>query len=92
MSKRNSYHFLMIGLTAVLGMIMSAGLANGQVSPNAPTQEDIYCSGVATDQPVPADTYLISGENSHYRSTFSQGDNVFINRGASQGVKVGDRI
>jgi hypothetical protein len=57
-----------------------------------PAESDIYCSGVASTEPVPTDTYLISGENSSYKITFSQGDHVYINRGAEQGVKVGDQF
>src|ERR1019366_10616181 len=87
-----SYRFLKMGLSLGLGMAMAGGFAAAQQSPKAPTEADVYCSGVATDQAVPADTYLISGENSSYRTTFARGDNVYINRGAEQGVKVGDEF
>jgi hypothetical protein len=52
----------------------------------------LYCSGLITDQPVPKDTYVISGEDSRYKSTFREGDAIFINRGAEQGVRVGDEF
>ena len=58
----------------------------------APTEADLYCSGVATDQASRTDTYMISGENSNYKNTFLPGDYVYINRGAEQGVKVGDEF
>jgi hypothetical protein len=84
------YRFLRMGLRLGLGVVMTAGLAEAQQSSKVLSESDLYCTGVATDQPVPADTYLISGENSAYKNTFQQGDHVYINRGADQGVKVGD--
>jgi hypothetical protein len=92
MSLSMSYQFLKIGLSAVLGVTMVAGVARAQQEPKTPSQVDIYCSGFATDQAVPRDTYLISGEDSSYRTTYFQGDKVFINHGADQGVKVGDEF
>jgi hypothetical protein len=86
------YRFLNMGLSLGLGMAMAGSFAAAQEAPKGPTEADVYCSGVATDQAVPADTYLISGENSRYRTTYIQGDNVYINRGAEQGVKVGDEF
>ena len=47
---------------------------------------------MVTDQPVPKDSYVISGENSRYKTTFTTGDYIYINRGAEQGVKVGDQF
>lgn len=73
-------------------MALMAGAAAAQVSPKAPTQTDIYCSGVALSKPLASDAYVISGEDSIYRVTYSAGDLVFINRGSNQGVKVGDEF
>jgi hypothetical protein len=84
------YRFLRMGLRLGLGVVLATGLAEAQQSSKVLSESDIYCTGVATDEPVPADTYLISGENSGYKNTFQQGDHVYINRGADQGVKVGD--
>ena len=84
------YRFLRMGLRLGLGLALATGLAEAQQSSKVLSESDIYCTGVATDEPVPADTYLISGENSGYKNTFQQGDHVYINRGADQGVKVGD--
>jgi hypothetical protein len=84
------YRFLMMGLRLGLGMVMAAGLAEAQQAPTVPSESDVYCSGLATDQPVPTDAYLISGENSRYKNAFRQGDYVYINRGAEQGVRIGD--
>jgi hypothetical protein len=79
-------------LIAALCMTVGAQVAMAQQSVVRPTQAEIYCTGVATTDAVPADTYLISGENSQYRITFSQGDAVYINHGSDEGVKVGDEF
>ncbi len=86
------YRFLMMGLRLGLGMLLATGLAQAQQFGRAPSESDLYCSGLATNQPVPNDAYLISGENSRYKNAFQQGDYVYINRGAEQGVKVGDEF
>lgn len=85
-----SYRILRMGLRLGLIIAMTACLAKAQQPPRVPSESDLYCSGWVTDQPVPAETYLISGENSSYKNTFQAGDHVYINRGADQGVKVGD--
>jgi len=93
MHKKISHRILIMGLSVGLGFIVSTGVANAQqYSSNAPTEANLYCSGVVTNKPVPNDTYLISGENSRYRSTFTTGDYVFINQGAEHGVRVGDQF
>lgn len=57
-----------------------------------PDYSTVYCSGFVTDQLVPEDMHVISGEQSTYQTTFSSGDYVYINRGGSQGVKAGDEF
>lgn len=91
-----SYRTLIMGL--------SVGLCSLAVTHPAPAQEtqqytrtgpadaDIYCSGVVTNQAVPTESYVISGENSRYKTTFGPGDEIYINRGAEAGVKVGDQF
>jgi hypothetical protein len=92
MTNLKSYRLLKMGLTLGLGLAAIASTASAQQSPVGPTANDVYCSGIATDEAIPADSYVISGENSSYRSTYSQGEHVYINKGADQGVKVGDRF
>jgi len=93
MHKKISYRILIIGLRAGLALLVSTGVARAQqYVATAPTQADLYCSGLITDQPVPKDTYLISGEDSRLKTTFTTGDYVFINQGAEHGVKVGDEF
>lgn len=61
-------------------------------SPSAPNFRAVYCSGFYSDEKVPSDVRLISGEESNNRLVFSEGNYVFINRGSAQGVRVGDRF
>jgi hypothetical protein len=58
-------------------------------TPAAPRDRDLYCAGQVTMDRPGGDTYVISGVESAIRLAFNQGDLVFINRGASQGVQVG---
>lgn len=90
-----SYRILMIGLNVGL-CSLAIGPARAQETQQytrtAPTEDEVYCAGVATNQPVPGDSYVISGENSRYKTTFGPGDEIYINRGAENGVKVGDQF
>jgi len=91
MHKKISYRILIIGLRVGLGFLTSAGVAQAQqYVPAAPTEASLYCSGMVTNKPVPKDSYLISGEDSRFRTTFAPGEYVFINQGAEHGVKIGD--
>jgi hypothetical protein len=71
----------------LLGAAVSA-----QTNPNVAAPDELYCSGVVTTESVPRDTYVITGEESNSRIIFNEGDNVFVNKGADQGVKVGDEF
>lgn len=72
------------------GLIASG--AHAQEAPNKPTDGQLYCSGVVTSDAVPADMYVITGSDSIYRIAFSEHKLVFLNKGSSQGVKVGDEF
>jgi len=52
----------------------------------------VNCSGFLTDQKVPEEVRIVSGEQSNYKITFMRGDYVHINRGMDKGVRVGDRF
>jgi hypothetical protein len=79
-----------------VGLCLTAGTglasAQAQDGVRTPNPSDVYCNAVATTDAVPGDTYVISGENSVYKVTYSQGNDVFVNRGSDQGVKVGDEF
>lgn len=68
-----------------------ASQAHAQTASQVPLESQLYCSGMVTSDPVPTDTYVISGEESYFRVTYTDGKLVFLNKGASQGVKVGDQ-
>jgi hypothetical protein len=88
MSQRIFSQCLKVGLTLVL----ASGWAHAQTNPTAPGIADMYCSGVFTTDPVPHDIYLISPEESGHRIEAVQPDLVHINKGSSDGVKVGDEF
>jgi len=58
----------------------------------SPDYSAVYCSGFITDERVPWDMRLVSGEESADKLVFATGDYVYINRGSAQGVRVGDRF
>jgi len=76
----------------LMTLALVAGTATAQQTPAVPDASSIYCSGVVTTERVPQDTYLITGEQSASETVFSSPDVVYINKGASQGVKVGDEF
>jgi hypothetical protein len=81
-----------------LSLFLSATAASAQSLPQSaplvsqPGYSAANCSGFFSDQKVPEEIRLISGEQSEYKITFARGDNVYINRGQDQGVRVGDRF
>jgi hypothetical protein len=58
----------------------------------SPDYTAVYCSGFVTNERVPSDVRLMSGEESADKIVFISGDYVYINRGSAQGVRVGDRF
>ena len=89
-------HLLVPGL--VLSSLFVYGLGAAQVTPqpmrampgSVANWADVYCSGIVTPEAVPYDTYIISGEEARPTTIYAQHNYVYINKGASQGVKVGD--
>jgi hypothetical protein len=79
---------------AGLILALSGACTGAQTAGSVPstTAGDIYCSGVVTSEAVPKDTFIITGEDSDQRITFELGAYVYINKGAAQGVKVGDEF
>src|SRR5260370_8167914 len=80
-----------------LSVFLGAAVSSAQNAPQAPAAPQIdystvNCSGFVTDQKVPDEIRLVSGEQSNYKITFARGDYVHINRGQDKGVRVGDRF
>jgi hypothetical protein len=71
----------------ICGFAISAQDQAPQVFPN-----NVYCSGIVTTEAVPRDTYVITGEEANGKIVFNQNDYVYINKGSSQGAKVGDKF
>lgn len=88
-----------------LGMLLAGASAWTQSNPQSqatastesaatatsPDYSAIYCSNFVSTDRVSEDSRLISGEESNSRVIFELRDYVYINKGASQGVHVGDR-
>jgi hypothetical protein len=77
---------------AGLVLALSGTVVSGQDKQPMTTTGDIYCSGIVSTEGVPRDTYVITGEGSNYKITFQEGSYVYINKGSSQGAKVGDEF
>ena len=81
-----------------LSVILGAAISSAQDAPQATPQNRpidysaVNCSGFVTDQRVPDEIRLVSGEQSNYKIVFERGDYVHINRGQDKGVRVGDRF
>lgn len=86
-----------------LGMLLAAASAWTQNNPQAqspasqpvsvatsPDYSAVYCAGFVTSDHND-ETRLISGEESNSKIVFTTRDYVFISKGSSQGVRVGDR-
>jgi hypothetical protein len=84
------HRILTAGLKLGLCVLLAANWAAAQQAAPPLTEWDLYCSGLPTTQKIPTDTYIISGENASYMVTYFKGQEVFINRGAAQGVRPGD--
>lgn len=76
---------------AAVGLAQSSQQGMG-VAITQPDYSIVNCSGFYSDQKVPDDMYVISGEQSNIKLTFSRGDYVYINRGLDRGMRVGDRF
>lgn len=83
--------FISVGISVGIFAGAMASQAHAQTASQVPLESQLYCSGMVTSDPVPTDTYVISGEESYFRVTYTDGKLVFLNKGASQGVKVGDQ-
>jgi hypothetical protein len=83
----------MNGKMVIAGLVLAsvAGGASAQ-DRSTPDPKALYCAGEVTSQAVPQDTFVITGEGSSTNLLFIDGDTVFVNKGASQGVKVGDQF
>lgn len=91
MMRRFCLTFISVGISAGIFAGAMASQAHAQTASQVPLESQLYCSGMVTSDPVPTDTYVISGEESYFRITYTDGKLVFLNKGASQGVKVGDQ-
>ena len=52
-------------------------------------RSDLYCTGFIADAPPRVDLQVVGAEKENWKSTFAQGDIVFLNRGRGAGVQPG---
>lgn len=88
MSQRIVSRCLKLGITLVL----ASGWAHAQSNPTTPSLADMYCSDVFTTDPVPHDIFVVAPEESRHRIGAEAPDLIHINKGSSDGVKVGDEF
>ena len=83
-----------IAITLSCLVTLWAAGAAAQTAPvergTAPTEADVLCAGMITNESMPYDTYVISGPEADPQTVYSKGQYVYINRGSGDGVKVGD--
>jgi hypothetical protein len=81
-----------------LSVFLGAALSSAQNTPQAApaiSQVDfstVNCSGFVSQQRVPEEIQIVSGEQSNYKISFAGDDYVYINRGQDKGLRVGDRF
>jgi hypothetical protein len=82
---------VILSLAVALASVSAKAQAT-QVKVRTPIPNDMYCSGVMSNQAPPQDTFLITGEGSDTKTTFQEGDFIYLNKGTSKGVHVGDEF
>ena len=80
-----------------LATFAGAGLCYGQAGPAStttlqPGYSTVYCSGFVKDTKLSDELYVISGEQPGYKIIYAQPENVYLNRGSDNGVRIGDRF
>jgi hypothetical protein len=83
-----------LSLSVFVGAAVSSAQNAPQSAPAIPPIDysTVNCSGFVSEQSVPDEMRIVSGEQSDYKITFAYGDYVHINRGQDKGVRVGDRF
>jgi hypothetical protein len=69
-------------------LVMPQGKPAGAVA----GRTDTYCAGTIQYAPAPINPEIVGGEEEQEQRTYVEGDVVFINAGAQQGVTVGDEF
>jgi hypothetical protein len=83
----------MRGKICLAGLILGlSSLAAQAQNSTQPFPNDVYCSGVISTDSVPDQTYVITGEESGTRISYTVGNMVYINKGSDDGAKVGDEF
>src|SRR5438094_8942946 len=85
---------VVLSLSVFLGAAASRAQNATPAAPAIPQIDfsTVNCSGFVTDQRVPDEIGLVSGEQSNYKITFARDHSMHSNRGQHKGVLVGDRL
>ena len=90
--------------TLFLFLFVLAGMSNAQKPQPTPTLvinqvnkqmpvasgNNLYCAGYVESGTVRTGKKIVGAENEQEQFIYGQGDNLYINTGANQGVRVGD--
>jgi hypothetical protein len=82
----------LLALGGILILAASTASAQGEKKVSTATYDDVYCSGQIDGQAPPSGVYIVTGQEANSDSSFQEGDYVYVNKGSSQGVKVGDEF
>jgi hypothetical protein len=84
-----------IGLSA---LVVCGGAAQvfGQITSDTTRRQvargsNLYCAGYISKNPIVESPEVVGGEQEQEQYTYKQGDFIYLNAGAQQGVKVDDR-
>src|SRR6266702_4621993 len=89
-----SFATLMLALGASAQNTDQAQVVNVShpVEATSPDYTAKYCSGFVSDEKLPSEVRIMSGQESGSKIVFSSNDYVYLNRGSAQGIRVGDRF
>jgi len=76
----------------IIGSLATSVVARQQSSNQSEpvaVRSDIYCTGFIADAPPRVDLQVVGAEKENWKSTFAQGDVVFLNRGRGAGIQPG---
>jgi hypothetical protein len=67
-------------------------LPQEKAAPTVAGRTDLYCAGFIQYAPAPINPEIVGGEQEQEQRVYVEGDYVFINAGAEQGVRVGQEF
>ncbi len=93
---KTSFGILFLGLlvlsTAVVAQERKSTLVMGDAKREMPLvgPNNLYCAGYVQTEPINTSAKIVGADNEQEAYTFAQGNDLYVNVGASKGAKVGD--